>query len=180
MDEIGKKFREARKRMGATLSEVSQKAGCTPAFLSQVERGLTNPYLSMLKKIANALQVNIIELFTQSIPEKVVIRKNERLKIEFPTSKMLAEVLAPGISTKKMEARYKTIQSGGGSGGVYSHNGEELGFIIKGTFILTINGREYHLRKGDSFYFASANEHGFRNNGKNEAVVLWVTCPPSF
>ena len=180
MEEIGKKFFEVRKKLGATLKEISQKAGCTPSFLSQVERGLTNPSLSMLKKIANALQVNIVELFTQSVEEKLVMKKNERLKIEFPSAKMVAEVLAPGVSTKKMEARYKTIRPGGGSDGVYSHNGEELGFIIKGNFTLIINGREYQLKKGDSFYFVSANEHGFKNNGKSDTVVLWVTCPPSF
>jgi len=180
MDEIGKKFREARKRMGATLSEVTQKAGCTPAFLSQVERGLTDPSLSMLRNIANALQVNITELFTQSLPEKVVVKKNERLQIKTPASKVVAEVLAPGASTRKMEGRLKIIQPGGGSNGVYCHNGEELGFVIKGSLDLTLNGKEYHLEEGDSFYYDSTYEHGFKNKSKTKTIVLWVSCPPGF
>jgi quercetin dioxygenase-like cupin family protein len=41
---------------------------------------------------------------------------------------------------------------------------------------LTINldGKEFKLDAGDSFYFDSSIRHRWQNTGKNKAVVLWV------
>jgi len=68
-----------------TLKQLAAKAGCTDAYLSQLERGLVNPSIMTLKKIASALGVNIVDFFIASNPteNEVVLTKEERVNIVF-------------------------------------------------------------------------------------------------
>jgi len=52
--------------------------------------------------------------------------------------------------------------------------------VLSGQFDLLIEDRTYTLKKGDSFYFNSSRPHGFVNNGKKIAEILWIIDPPSY
>jgi transcriptional regulator with XRE-family HTH domain len=54
---IWEKIRDLRLRKG--LDDFSKIVSLTPSFLSQVERGLANPSVSSLRKIALGLDVSI-------------------------------------------------------------------------------------------------------------------------
>ena len=43
-----------------------------------------------------------------------------------------------------------------------------------------LDGEEYRLKPGDSFYFESATPHRWKNPGRKETSVLWVNTPPTF
>ena len=49
-----------------------------------------------------------------------------------------------------------------------------------GELEITLNGEEYCLKPGDSFYFESATPHRWKNPGRKETLVLWVNTPPTF
>jgi len=182
MDVIGKKLREFRKANRLTLRQVAEKAGCTESYISQLENGNANPSISTLKKIAAVFNVQIVDFFIdQAEEDPVVIRKDERIDIEFKDggkTKIQAMVKNPG--NKRMVAFYTTIEPGGGSSGLYTHIGEEFGLILSGEMELTIEDKTYRLKKGDSFYFSSARPHGFANKSKRKTVVAWVVSPPTF
>ena len=52
---------------GLTLRQLAEKAGCTQSYISQIETGLTVPSLSMVGKLASALQVNVVD-FLNEVP----------------------------------------------------------------------------------------------------------------
>jgi transcriptional regulator with XRE-family HTH domain len=52
--------------MGLTLKEVHERTGLSVSFLSEVERGKTNPSVETLKKLANCYNVPVSEL----VPEE--------------------------------------------------------------------------------------------------------------
>ena len=54
---MGQKIRQLRTDSRLTLEEAAERAGCTPGFLSQVERNQAVPSISMLYAIAQALGV---------------------------------------------------------------------------------------------------------------------------
>jgi uncharacterized cupin superfamily protein len=69
------------------------------------------------------------------------------------------------------------LQPGGSTGSqLYSHEGEEGGFVLEGTVVINVEGHEYVLQTGDSFRFASTRRHSFRNGDKTVARVLWVNA----
>ena len=60
------------------------------------------------------------------------------------------------------------------------HEGEEFGYILSGSAVLTVGEMRHRLRRGDSFYFRPNGVHALANCGKSECRALWVSTPPSF
>lgn len=60
---IGIKIRELRKKKNLSQTKLAKLAGISNTFLSDVEVGRTNPSLVTLKKISEALEVDIKEFF---------------------------------------------------------------------------------------------------------------------
>ncbi len=65
MIEIAEKLKAFRLANRMTLKQLASKAGCTDAYLSQLERGRANPSIMILKKIASALQVKVVDFFLE-------------------------------------------------------------------------------------------------------------------
>lgn len=182
VDVIGKKLRELRLANRMTLKQVAKKAGCTEAYISQLENGNANPSIATLKKIASVFNVQIIDFFIDEQREDpIVVRKEDRMDIDFEDGgKTRIQSMVINAQHKRMVAFYTTIEPGGGSSGLYSHMGEEFGLVLSGEMDLTIEETTYDLKEGDSFYFSSTRSHGFANKGKVDAVVAWVVSPPTF
>jgi transcriptional regulator with XRE-family HTH domain len=181
-ENVGQKIKALRLASGLTLKKLANQARCTDAYLSQLERGLANPSLMILKNIANALQIQVVDLFAE--PEKeedpVVIKEKERVNINFKRGDARLQLLVRNTNNKRMQPFCTTIQPGGGSKGSYSHIGDEFGIVIEGELELNIEGKIHRVKKDESFYFSSHQSHSFKNPSKTRTVVIWVLSPPSF
>lgn len=62
MDTIFKQIATARKRLGMTQAELSEKVGIAQGDLSKVERGLVDPRLSTLIRITMVLDLDLIAI----------------------------------------------------------------------------------------------------------------------
>lgn len=62
MNTIGERIKQTRIRKGITQKELAEKLGTTPQNLAQYESGKRNPKLETIKKIAQALNVPLMEL----------------------------------------------------------------------------------------------------------------------
>ncbi len=60
---VGKKIRKIRQRKKWSIEELSFRAELNKNYLGDVERGKRNPTLVILKKIADALEVKLKDLF---------------------------------------------------------------------------------------------------------------------
>ena len=60
---VGRRLREARHALGATLDEVASAAGFTKSFVSAVERGETSPAIGSLYRICEVLGISMSSLF---------------------------------------------------------------------------------------------------------------------
>jgi transcriptional regulator with XRE-family HTH domain len=180
--EIAEKLKALRLANRLTLKELAKKAGCTDAYLSQLERGRANPSIMILKKIASALEVKVVDFFIdpETDGDDVVLKEEERVNINFRTGDAKMQLLVRDIKNKRMQPFYTTIEPGGGSEGSYSHVGEECGIVLRGLLEIQIKGKVHRLRKNESFYFSSREPHSWSNPGKGKTVVVWVVSPPTF
>lgn len=53
------------------------------------------------------------------------------------------------------------------------HPGREWGFVLEGTFHLTVGFEEHVLEPGDSISFDSTVPHRFHNVGHVEVKAIW-------
>lgn len=182
MKRIGEKIKAFRLANRMTLKQLAGKAGCTDAYLSQLERGRANPSIMILKNIASALQMKIVDFFLEPDmdEDEIVLKKAERVNIKFKEGDAKIQMLVRNIRNKRMQPFYNIIEPGGGSKGSYSHIGEEFGIVLQGELEINLNGKTYRIKENDSFYFSSQMSHGWFNPGKRKAIVVWVTSPPTF
>ena len=103
-------------------------------FISQVERGVASPSISTLKNIANGSLVGLIKSDGEELVEtKIVTKSNQRTRFKLLSDAVKCEILTSNLKNKNMEPLFKTIQPGGGSNGLYSHEGEEFGIVLSGS-----------------------------------------------
>ena len=184
-DELGQRLRRVRLSQRLRLADLAVAAECSESYLSKVENGRTTPSLRMLHRIATALGTSIAELFAEDAAEDVVIHAaGERPEIALDggadAGGISLEQIAPFHASRLLEAHVHVVAPGAENGGVIRHEGEEAGYVAEGEIEITVDGRDYRLRQGDSFFFSSERPHSYRNPGKRTARVVWVTTPLTF
>ena len=174
---IGPRLRQLRTRRGLGLAEVAKAVGISIGFLSALERSHMTAAVGTLRKLARFYQTNILEFYDTSESQARLVRPSKRKVLEAgPGVRM--ELLAWGNTV--MEPHLFRVKPQAGSGDSYAHEGEEFLFVLRGELKIALAGEEYHLRRGDSFYFDSATPHRWENPGAAETWLLWVNTPPTF
>lgn len=175
---LGAQLKTAREKKGYTLKQLSEVSGLSIGFISQVERGQTDPSLSSLKNLATALDIKLRDLFDPDVAAHILVRCGEGsiLKID---AAVQCELLASSL-TKTMEPMIKTILPGGESGLVSAHAGEEFIYVIEGALQVQLDENFYTLGKGDSVYFQANQTHAWKNTSDTECRAMWVMTPPCY
>jgi transcriptional regulator with XRE-family HTH domain len=180
---IGAQLRELRQLKNMTLKEVSEKAGISVGYLSQLERNHSRLPIGVLKKISDALGVHMNWFFQQNTvgdasERDIVVRAGNRRSLSFTGLGITEELLSPNLSGP-LELLLSTIAPGADSED-YSHDGAEAGLVLSGTLELWVSGRHFTLAEGDSFAFKSTEVHRCANPGAVATRVLWVITPPHY
>ena len=174
---IGVRLRQLRVRRGLSLARVATAAGISVGFLSAIERSQMSASISTLRRLARFYKTNILEFFDPTESQSRLVRPGARKVLEAgPGVRM--ELLAWGNTV--MEPHLFRIAPEAGSGESYTHEGEEFLLVLRGELQLALDGEDFHLKSGDSFYFESATPHRWKNPGRSESWVLWVNTPPTF
>ena len=182
---IGSRIREMRKAQSLTLQQLAERSGLSPAHLSQLERDQASPSITALYSIAEGLKVNLHWFFaseSQVLEDNeinYIVRKNERRRLVYRDD-VVDELLSPNLA-RKIELLHCVMPPKTGTGDdAYSHNGEEAGLILSGTFELWVGERYFLLNEGDSFAYSSEEPHRYYNPGPGTTIVLWVITPPNY
>ena len=61
-DVLGDRLRRIRHDRGERLADTADRAGVSPQYLSEMERGLKEPSSEMIAAVAGALEVTLIDL----------------------------------------------------------------------------------------------------------------------
>jgi transcriptional regulator with XRE-family HTH domain len=178
---VGTAIRTARQGR-YSLEQLSAKSGVSAGLLSQIERGLGNPSVTTLIKIANGLGVPVGSLFHfDGVPQAndMIVRSDERRKMDFPKDKILHELLTPDL-----QGHFAVMRSvlpagyGGNAAKPQSHPGEEFLLVVSGRLALTIETVVHFLDPGDSITFDSARPHIWGHAAGGVVELLCVVNPP--
>jgi len=174
---VGPRLRQLRTKRSASLADVSAAAGISVGFLSAIERSQMSASVGTLRRLARYYRTNILDFFDPTESNTRLVRPAKR-KVLNAGPGVRMELLAWGNTV--MEPHLFRIAPQAGSGESYAHEGEEFLFVLRGELQIALADQEYHLRRGDSFYFESATPHHWRNPGRSETWLLWVNTPPTF
>jgi transcriptional regulator with XRE-family HTH domain len=176
---IGARLRRLRLERRVPLTALSRRAGLSPGYLSQVENDLAMPSTTALGRLAEALGVPLSSVFEphgERLPEHYVVRRASRRAVVYPGSKVHHELLVPDLRGK-LEAVYCKAARDTTSP-TYRHEGEEVGYVIKGRVRVTVGEHVFVLARGDAISYPSHLPHFW--HALTDTEILWVATPPSW
>lgn len=182
--EIGKRIKKYRTDKNLSLTELASKSGISAGFLSQIENGKSDPSLSTIKRIADELGINVYMLFDEAEEKSgSIVKCKDRVRIKNFSDDITIEFLSNFDRNNIMEACIHTVEPQKKSGEEpYSHEGQEVFFVLEGKFELTISSNTYFMNEGDSFYLEDCmTPHMFINALEDApSKMLCVSTPPYF
>ena len=174
---LGSGIRTERLRQNLTLAQLAERAGLSASALSQIERGVTDPSIGSLRRIASSLQVPFFQFLLERESPDPVVRKNSRRTITFPDRALQYQLLTPTLRGP-FEVLAMDVVPGGESGEeALGHDSEECMLILNGEVEVELAGQWHALATGDSIYIQRNAPHRVVNHGAQTAEVLMVISP---
>jgi transcriptional regulator with XRE-family HTH domain len=177
---LGSQVQRLRRRNRLTIEKLAELSGVSSGFLSQLERGMTNPTFISLQKIAIGLDVPISAFFQASSADSFVVRQNQRRKLILDDGNRVWQLLIPDLNRSieflLMEWGPRISTEGRPS----CHEGEECGLVLEGVLEVHWGDEVFLLEEGDSIYLPSNIPHWYRNPSDQKVVCVWAATPPSW
>ena len=176
--DIGKKLKRLRIKRQLTLEELANRSELSKGFLSQLENNNCSPSISTLEDLLEVLGSSLQEFFSEKSEEIIVFSEKDYYENEQEEYKI--EYLVPNAQKNAMEPIKIEIFPGGSSQEIMPHDGEDFGYVLKGSADLIYGGEKHHLKKGDTFYVRCNENYYIKNKNKNNCELIWISTPPFF
>ncbi len=172
---LPKMLRDLRLRKGLTVRDLAQRINRSVGFISQIERGLSQPSVEDLQAVSDALGVHSM-YFLQQSPAKGhawLSRPDMRRTLRYAHG-ITDQVVSPALSNKFI--MLETCLEAGAA--FEEHNllesDEQAGYVLEGTLTLWVDGQEMQLNQGDAFQITSAANCRCVNTSAQVTRVLWI------
>ncbi len=181
MKNLGQALRRLRHARGLSQRELARRTGVSNGTISLIEKGETDPSVSLLKKILDGLSMSMAEFFAgDPPPPRRYFFAREDL-VEIGSGPISFRHMAHGSGESNLQILYERYEPGAGTGpSMLSHEGEEGGFILSGELEVMVGDQIRVLGPGDGYQFPSTLPHRFRNVGAEPCELVSACTPPSF
>ena len=175
--QLGNRLSLLRKRKNMTLDELSARYGVSKSILSQIERDLSNPTVTTISRIAEALNEKLSDFFLKIEVEETNSIESSKETPSITSKDGLCElnILGAGETVNWLqwyilEMKPKGILDSSSHGPKTFENLT----VIDGQIEVTSGKIKEKLSKGDTYRFQSNREHTLKNISKQKAQVLMV------
>lgn len=174
---FGQRIKKLREDHKMSLIELAEKTGQPPEFIEQVESDGLTPPVSFLLQLSHALQIDPSHFLTEQ--EKIHIDGKRQEGFVKRTQDYSYRTLTPGAADKHLRAFMVTIEPKESHKMIeYKHPGEEFIFVFKGELELTLGGRVFHLKQGETIHFDSETKHKLRNISEEKCELIVTLYTP--
>jgi transcriptional regulator with XRE-family HTH domain len=174
-EHIADNLRSLRKARQLSQQGLADLADVPRATLAHLESGSANPTLSLLLKVAEALQVSL-DCLTDVPAPAIRHRKVQKLKTRRRASTLVRHLLLdehPGWSFDRV-----TLAQGGRWSWSPRATGGSLHLVCEtGALKLEFGGESCHLASGDVAQVAGAGRLQASNTARREAVFYLLSLP---
>ncbi|TDE89570.1 XRE family transcriptional regulator [Occultella glacieicola] len=178
-ENLGRRVRTFRKSRGMSIRDLAAATGRSPSYIHQIESGSANAAFAVLRSLADALSIKLIDLFEEPGASGKVLRRRERPSILHGDGVRTFAITPPPLLD--VEVTSTEYPPGGIVGGPdYTHGDvREIFIVVRGTFLFTLGESSFELAVGDSLDFRSSVPHQITNVGSEVAEAIWVSSPPA-
>lgn len=174
---IAARIRALREIAGLTAEEVATRLKVPVNDYIAYENGNQDIPIGFLNEFANQFHVDLTELLTGNSPKLTrysLVRNGKGMRVERRAPYQYLS-LASNFINKKAEPFLVTVLPNGSTPvSMNSHPGQEFNYVIKGTLMIIIDGKELILNQGDSLYFDASLPHGMKAMDSEPAEFLAI------
>lgn len=183
---LAQRVRELRKARGLTLAQLATASGVSRSMISLIERGEASATAAVLDKLADALGLSLVALF--SLPERDAATQSEphplARRADQPTwrdrqSGYLRRQLSPaGVAPPidLVEVEFPPGASMAFESATQRHRTHQQLWMLAGEMQVTIDASAWHLRRGDCLAMDLGPRIVFNNPGIAPARYLLALC----
>lgn len=174
--ELGGRIRGERQRRNLSLDDLAGKAHVSRSMLSAVERGDKAPSVLILDQIATGLGTSIARLLALEAEGRVIVLRSEDQDRAVDPSGWERRILSPVLANVEFEFMRTTLSPGVSAGTFLPHNpgSREYVAVERGMLRLTLDGKVFLLRKGDSIYYSGDCMHEFENPDRRNSCEYYL------
>lgn len=178
---LGEQIRKLRKEKNITLKELAEKTELSIGYISQIERNLTDPSLSTLRKISGALDVPTYLFMCNNEESSLTTRKENVIILSQPNSNIIYHLQTPmpndEFTPKSLVIRFELKGHSQDGESPVIHPSEEIIMVEKGTIDVVIGNEIITLNSGDSTLIRSNLPHTVINKSDETAVGISIFTP---
>ena len=174
---IGSRLGDLRKRKQMTLDQLSSKSGVSKSILSQIERNISNPTVSTMMRIADALEETLSGFFMNIDEGKSSPIETSKETPNISSKDGLCElsILGAGETVSWLQWYVLTMKPKGQlPSRSHGSNTFENITVISGEVVVNLKKQSETLKAGDTFRFPTNQEHTLINKSKTISKVLMV------
>ena len=174
---IGSRLGDLRKRKQMTLDQLSSKSGVSKSILSQIERNISNPTVSTMMRIADALEETLSGFFMNIDEGKSSPIETSKETPNISSKDGLCElsILGAGETVSWLQWYVLTMKPKGKlPSKSHGSNTFENITVISGEVVVHLKKQSETLKAGDTFRFPTNQEHTLMNKSKTISKVLIV------
>ncbi|MCC2879531.1 cupin domain-containing protein [Enterocloster sp. OA13] len=175
IENIGRKIKTFRNRYGMTIQEMAEQSGVSSSLLSQMERGIGNPTISVLEAVSHVMDCSVADLLAEDVKNSdLVVRHRERKRIYEGQKETAMYGL---LSDKVVRGNFDMIlivlpPHSEVDSRLSRHPEEEASFILKGNAVFEFDGEVIPLEEGDTIRVLSNRNHRVLNIQDEECVII--------
>ncbi|MDR0645084.1 MAG: XRE family transcriptional regulator [Treponema sp.] len=175
LSQIPGRIKELREVMEISGIDMARDVGLPYQTYAGYENGTLDIPVSALYKIAERMKVDPTVLLTGEDPRMdtaSVCRADKGVRIErYPGYEFSS--LAFNFKGRVLEPLLVDLDSEKEEAAAVTHGGQEFNYVLKGTVKVTVGGRSYILKEGDSLYFDAGLPHAQSAvNGKARFLTI--------
>ncbi|MFW5775060.1 MAG: helix-turn-helix domain-containing protein [Chitinivibrionales bacterium] len=177
---IGQLLKAWREKTGRNQANIASAAGISTSMLSQIERGVVSPSIDTLLEVCTALDLDMGVLFERVSNRRMAHVHHRGERITSTQQGITYEQLVSSYDANYPMEMFMLEVSPGHQTGIsgQGHEGIEMGYVLAGTALLTIDQESYSIGCGDSISFASHRPHRLSNTGDTVFKAIWSVSPP--
>jgi transcriptional regulator with XRE-family HTH domain len=174
---VGSRLKELRIKSGLSQRELAKRVGVTNSTISMIEKNNVSPSISSLEKILSGMSMSLLSFF--EVDEDVVFKPQVAYTQhdfkDVSSSQVHRKMLGQFFPNRQLDFTIESFPPGAEKSVKNNlESGDKAGYLFEGQLVLTVGEKTEILDEQHGFYFNSADDHFFRNEGHVTAKLVVV------
>lgn len=172
---VADRLKGLREVMDVSVEDAAAVCGITPEQYSTYESGEIDIPVGVLQCLAKEYNIDLTVLISGSEPHMksyFLTKKGKGISVD-RRSDYKYQSLAFGFSHRRADPFIVQVDPKEEMH-LNSHPGHELNYMLEGSMLVSVDGKEMHLEEGDCLYFDATKPHGMKALDGAKAKFLAV------